>query len=77
MKNAKLKTTKIKMSRRFTVTLDLYLYADNDKEAIKQANELAKKLSEKEDNGASVLAIHETPFASLVARPIIPENGNS
>ena len=77
MKNAKLKTTKIKMSRRYTVTLDLYLYADNDKEAIKQANELAKKLSEKEDNGASVLALYETPFASLVARPIIPENGNS
>lgn len=57
--------------KRYTVTLDLYMWANNDDEVVKLAQELAQKLKEKEvDNGAKVLDIYETPFGIFESRAV-------
>lgn len=55
---------------RYTVTMDFYIQAENEKEAIKIAQELAEKQRKELDNQAQILFIHETPFASLQSKLI-------
>lgn len=50
---------------RYTVTLDSYLYARNDREAMVKAAKVAEFLRTLDDNQAQVLELHKTPFASL------------
>lgn len=56
--------------KRYTITTDFYLWAENDSEAIQKANNWANKQNKKEDNQTKILEIHETPFATLLARKI-------
>ena len=72
-----LDTGEYKKEKRYTVTLDLHVWAKDDNEVIKLAQELAKKLSEKEvDNKAKVLDIYETPFGVFDSRAVkITEGG--
>ena len=57
--------------KRYTVTLDLYVWADDDKEIVELAQKIAKKLSDKEvDNRAKVLDIYETPFGIFNSRAV-------
>jgi hypothetical protein len=60
--------------KRYSVTIDLYIHAHSDEEAIKQANEIAEKLRSKEDNHASVLEIWENKFGSLNHRLVKSES---
>jgi hypothetical protein len=45
--------------------MDFYINSESDKEAIIQANKIAKKQRDKFDNHSKVLEVHRTPFASL------------
>ncbi len=52
--------------KRYTITIEFYLYANNDKEAKKLAKKFAKKFSEKvkhqHDNEVAIQSIYHTPF---------------
>jgi len=54
--------------KRYTVTLDAYVYARNDREAMVKASGLAEINRDDFDNDAQVLKLEETPFASCTAR---------
>ena len=60
--------------KRYAVTIDLYIHAENDSDAIKQAEKVAEKLRSKEDNHASVLEIWENKFGSLNHRLVKSES---
>ena len=60
--------------KRYAVTIDLYIHAENDSEAIKQAETVAENLRGKEDNHASVLEIWENKFGSLNHRLVKSES---
>ena len=54
--------------KRYTVTLDAYLHARNDREAMVEAARLAEYLQKADDNQAQVLKLELTPFTSLCHR---------
>jgi len=56
--------------KRYTATIDMYIFAENDTEAKKKANRVADRLRMEQDNQAKLLTLHETPFATLIARKI-------
>ena len=60
--------------KRYAVTIDLYIHAENDSEAIKQADKIAENLRGKEDNHASVFEIWENKFGSLNHRLVKSES---
>ena len=51
--------------KRYTVTIDLYVYAENDEQAIKEAQFYVEHNRLVEDNKASIVSIHETPFGNI------------
>lgn len=58
------------MSKRYTVTLDAYIYARNDREAMFKSAKLAEHLQTLEDNFASVVSLDESPGCSLASRNV-------
>lgn len=56
--------------KRYSLTLDLYIYATDDQEAVTKAIQVAKEVKSKEDNCAEVQSIDEIKFGSLKARNI-------
>ena len=50
---------------RYAVTIDLYIYTDTDEEAKVQAQNIVDNLQQISDNKASVVSIHEAPFATM------------
>ena len=65
----KLKANTMKKNR-YTITGEFYIWADDDHDANEQSKKWAKDFSDKEDNSAEVLSIHETPEGSLQVREI-------
>lgn len=58
--------------KRYTVTIDLYVYANSDDDAMNEAKEIVKILENKNDSKTEILSIHETPFGTIgEARNII------
>jgi hypothetical protein len=55
---------------RYTMTMDFYIWADDDADAIKEANKIVTKMRAEEDNQPVLLNIHRTPFGQLVAIPV-------
>ena len=55
---------------RYVVTMDMYVYAENDFMARKKAHKLADGLKSKLDNQAAVLDIVEQPFGTLGNRKL-------
>jgi hypothetical protein len=53
------------MMKRYTVLVDFYLYAENDEEAKRKAELRRKLIEEIDDNRASIVSMHETPFAEI------------
>lgn len=51
--------------KRYTVTIDLYVYANTDDEAIKEAKKVIDTLEKKDDCKAEILSIFETPFGTI------------
>jgi hypothetical protein len=56
--------------KRYSVTIDLYVYAASDEDAIKQADDVAKQMDLDNDNKASVQSIHEQSFGQLTSRKV-------
>ena len=56
--------------KRYTVTLDLYLFARNDREAMVKAAKLAEELRNEKEGEAQVISLDETPFASAYSRNV-------
>lgn len=56
--------------KRYSLTLDLYIHATDDQEAVTKAIQVAKEVKSKEDNCAEVQSIDEIKFGSLKARNI-------
>lgn len=59
---------------RYTMTMDFYIWAEDDVAAIKEANRLVTKMRDEEDNQPVLLNLHRTPFGQLVAIPIFDRN---
>jgi len=51
--------------KRYTVTIDLYVYANSDDDAMNEAKEIVKILENKNDSKTEILSIHETPFGTI------------
>ena len=57
--------------KRYVVTMDMYVYAENDYMARKKSHELAEEIDAKHVNArANVTEIGEQPFASFDYRKI-------
>jgi len=57
--------------KRYSVQLDMYVYAENDYMARKKAHEYAEEIDSKHVNArANVIEIGEQPFASLSYRKL-------
>jgi len=50
---------------RYAVTVDFYIYAEDDADAKQQAKITAYNMDKDTDNKASVVSIHEAPFATM------------
>jgi hypothetical protein len=55
---------------RYVVTMDMYVYAENDYMARKRAHDLKNELRNKYDNQADVLDIVEQPFGTFNNRKL-------
>ena len=55
---------------RYTVDLQLYIWADNDKEAIKIAQEIQQRQRDKFDNRCNINRLAEAPFGRVQEREI-------
>lgn len=54
--------------KRYAVTVDLYIYANNDNEARRKAKKFTEDVKfaiDKTENNARVVSIHDAPFAKL------------
>lgn len=56
--------------KRYIVTLDLFVYADNDQDAKDQGREIANELDLKYDNKASVVSVHQQDFGKTKTRKL-------
>lgn len=56
--------------KRYVVTLDFYLYAENDESAIKEALKIAYEEDKKFDNRCTVVSLHEQPTGRLGSREV-------
>ena len=57
--------------KRYVVTMDMYVYARDDKHAMSKANMIADRQDKQYCNQCQVLDIYEMPFGSLISRPIL------
>lgn len=59
--------------KRYTIVMDMYIYANDDQHAIEIAEEIAQKERNQWDNQARIMSVHSTPFASAATDQIYPE----
>ena len=57
--------------KRYVAVIDIYVYAENDKEAIKDANELVNKINEHQPSCvAKIIKVSEQLFSSIESREV-------
>ena len=56
--------------QRYTATIDFYIYAVNNEEAVKHAKMVADERRDKYDDQTVVQAVHSTPFGTMSATEI-------
>lgn len=56
--------------KRYIVTFESYIFAKNDKEALKQSKAMVSALKKFDDNQADVIGLFEQPFGTLEKRDI-------
>lgn len=59
--------------KRYTATCQFYVLAENDQDAVKQAQDWAAERRRQLDDWTNVMFISETPFGSLEIRQIYPK----
>ena len=52
--------------KRYSMTMEFYIYADSDKNAVDLAEHIVEKQKKKWDNRAWVSSVKEQPFGSLL-----------
>jgi hypothetical protein len=66
---------------RYTVTMDFYIWADDDANAMKEAKKRVRRMEKAEDNQPVLQSLHRTPFATMASEPIfdrsMPDNGGA
>ena len=55
---------------RYTVDLQLYIWANSDKEAVELARKIQQRQQDKFDNRCHINRLAETPFGRLLEREI-------
>lgn len=55
---------------RYVTTMDIYVYASSDEEAIEKSVQLADEIAKKDDNHCEVINIVEQPFATIGNRQV-------
>jgi len=55
---------------RYTIDLQLYIWADSDKEAVKLAQKIQQRQREKFDNRCNINRLAEAPFGRILEREI-------
>lgn len=58
------------MANRYVVTLDAYVYAENDEQAKKMCEQYKAALNELDDCRPAILSLCEQPFGRMYNRPI-------
>ena len=58
------------MEKRYTAIISVYVYAQNDEDAKKEAQKIVDKMGDIEDNYAGVESLQETPFAKMTSRKV-------
>ena len=56
--------------KRYLQTIDLYVYADNDQEAIQIVRANVRILQAGGDNHAETIDLYEQPFGQMKSRPV-------
>ncbi len=56
--------------KRYTATIEIYLYAKSNELALQESNRIAKELDDKYDNKAATSSLFLTPFASMEKQKI-------
>lgn len=56
--------------KRYVVTTDFYIFANDDAEAVAKARHHSAEQSTKNDDRCSVVSIHEQPFGKMTSREI-------
>jgi hypothetical protein len=59
---------------RYTMTMDFYIWADDDDDAMREAKKRVRRMEKAEDNQPVLQSLHRTPFAQLTAVPIFDRN---
>lgn len=57
--------------KRYVVTMELYVYAKDDKHAISKSKMIADRQDSQYGNRCQVTEIQEQPFASLISREVL------
>lgn len=55
---------------RYIATMEFYVIADSDTEAIRRAMNIAKELDDRKDNLAEIIGLEEYPYGSFTSREI-------
>ena len=55
---------------RYTIDLQLYIWADSDKEAVKLAQKIQQQQRDKFDNRCNINRLAEAPFGRILEREI-------
>lgn len=58
----------MKTKKRYAVTVNYYVWAENENEAIKIANKNCKNQDEKNDDKCSLVIIDEIPFGRILKK---------
>ncbi|MDG1950927.1 MAG: hypothetical protein P8J32_09010 [bacterium] len=59
-----------KQRSRYILTMDMYIYAESDEDAIRKSQEIVEKEKDQYDNQAQVLTVHKAPFGTMQAKTI-------
>ena len=59
------------MEKRYVVTMDLYVFAENDSDAIANAHKLANTIDNIDTNECKVIEIAEQPFGKIGNRKVV------
>jgi hypothetical protein len=55
---------------RYSVTMDFYVWANDDEDAVNKAKALAKEMDSKYDNRALVQSIDKQPHGTMISIPV-------
>lgn len=58
------------MSKRYTFSVNMFLFAESDEEAKELAEAFAREIDMREDNKAKVVSLGEAPFGKTEYREI-------